>query len=113
MLFLMNQALLHRELNGRFKRPHSCFKLALIHALETCEPVDFVRVFKLNRAPADEWIRRRAYPSLERFLDFHPGIEMLSPDWFTFMINATWIMTSLNWIESDEDGASLKLHHEL
>jgi hypothetical protein len=48
----MNQALLHRELNGRFKRPHSCFKLALIHALETCEPVDFVRVFKLNRAPA-------------------------------------------------------------
>ena len=40
----------------------------------------------------DEWIRRRAYPSLERFLDFHPDIEMLSPDWFTFMINATWII---------------------
>ena len=109
----MNQALLHRELNGRFKLPHSCFKLALIRALDTCEPMDFVRVFKLNRKPVDEWIRRRAYPSLERLLDFRPDIEMLSPDWFTFMINATWIMISLNWVESDEDGASLKVHRDL
>jgi hypothetical protein len=46
-------------------------------------------------------------------LDFHPDIEMLSPDWFTFMINATWIMISLNWVETDEDGASLKVHRDL
>ena len=105
--------LVDRETTGRFARRMPCFKFALGHAMSTRQVEDFMHAFSLNRGPMETWIRRRAYPSLEAFLDYRTHVEVMSPDWVTFMMQAEYIMTCLEWAQPDDDGTALTLHRNL
>ena len=103
----MHKAVCEREIAGRF--PSWCFKATLIHAMETRDPDDYMHAFSLNRKPLDAWVRSMAYPTLESFLHYRPGMPCMSPEWTTFLIQADCILTCLGWAVPDPDGTQVRL----